>query len=108
MDYADYKDKMRETTATAATSFEQLVNCGDQEYREMFVDRLCSMHRTLQQVMVGEVVIPIIREMANRFTSNRDMDGCNEYACKVCAAMLNGLEAEFPHMANGERHLPLV
>lgn len=98
---------MDEISATACDSVERLVNGGGDEYRKTFVGRLCSMHRTLQQKFIGEVVIPIVRNMANKLVTG-DTDPRNEYACKVCAAMLKGLETEFPDIANGERHLPLI
>lgn len=97
-----------ELVDTAAISTESLLNGYGRKNILRLVDRLCSMHRTLQQKMVGEVVIPIVREMARRYENHTNMDARNEYACKVCAAMHKGLEAEFPYIANGECHLPLI
>ena len=107
MAYEDYRKEMNEITKTACDSVERLTNGGGDEYRKTFVGRLCSMHRTLQQKFIGEVVIPIVRNMANKL-SNGDVDPRNEYACKVCKAMLNGIAKEFPYIANGECNLPLI
>ena len=107
MAYETYKKEMEELTETASDSVERLVNGGGDEYRKTFVGRLCSMHRTLQQRFIGEVVIPIIRNMANKIVTG-DTDPRNEYACKVCKAMLKGLAEEFPYIANGESNLPLI
>lgn len=107
MAYEDYMMEMDEITTTACDSVERLVNGGGDEFRKTFVRRLCSMHRTLQQKFIGAVVIPIVRNMADKL-SNGDVDPRNEYACKVCKAMLKGLAEEFPYIANGECNLPLI
>ena len=103
----DYKKEMEELTYTASDSVERLINAGGDKYRKEFVDRLCSMHRTLQQKFIGEVVIPIVRMMANRVPGH-EYDARNELACKVCAAMVDGLVEKFPYIANGECNLPLI
>lgn len=69
---------------------------------------LGSMHKTLQQKFVGDVVIPLVRLMATRNRENFSKDPRNEFACRCCDAMLKGLEAEFPYIANGECRLPLI
>ena len=35
-------------------------------------------------------------------------DGRNEYACKLCKAMLKGLAEEFPHIADGTQRLAMI
>ena len=107
MAYEDYKKEMDEITKTACDSVERLVNGGGDEYRKMFVIHLGTMHRTLQQKFIGQVVIPLVRDMAAR-VDNGHFDARNEYACKVCKAMMKGLAEEFPYIASGQCSLALI
>jgi hypothetical protein len=98
---------MAELVDTAADSVERLVNGGGDENRKKLVSRLGSMHRTLQQRLIGEIVIPLVRNMAARVEAH-NYDARNEYACKVCKVMLDSLKADYPFIANGECGLPLI
>ena len=105
--YDDYKEEMSKVVDIASSYTERIVNGGGKEFRKELVDRLGSMHRTLQQKFIGEIVIPLVRNMAARLTNN-NYDDRNKLACEVCAAMLNGLAEKFPYIANGECGLPLI
>lgn len=111
MDYnkenEDYRKKMGETVEAAAKSIETLVNGGGEEFRKLLIDRLGYMHRTLQQKLIGDIVIPLVRNMAKR-VEDGNYDARNKYACEACAAMLNGLAEEFPYVADGSSSLPLI
>lgn len=72
-----------------------------------FVTHIAGMHKTLQQKFIGRVVIPLVREFAKR-NANGNFDDRNEWACKTCAAMYNGLETAFPEIASGECVLPVI
>ena len=102
----DWDTQMNQEEAKAAEAVERLVNAGGEKHRTALVIDLCSMHRTLQQRLVGDLVIPIVRKFAER--TENEYDARNEYACRVCKAMMKGLAEEFPYIANGECHLPLV
>lgn len=102
----DWDTQMNQEEAKAAEAVERLVNAGGEKHRTALANDLCSMHRTLQQRLIGDLVIPIVRNMAER--TENEYDARNEYACRVCKAMMKGLEAEFPYVASGECRLPLV
>ena len=102
----DWDMQMNKEETKAAEAVERLVNAGGEKHRTALVIDLCRMHRTLQQRLIGDLVIPIVRSFAGR--NENEYDARNEYACRVCKAMMKGLEAEFPYIANGECHLPLV
>ena len=106
-EYEDYKKEMSKVVDIAASYTERIVNGGGEEARKELVDRLGSMHRTLQQKFIGEIVIPLVRNMASRLAS-KNYDDRNKLACEACAAMLNGLAEKFPYIANGESSLPLI
>ena len=111
MDYnkecEDYKKEMSNVVDIAAGYTERIVNGGGKEFRNELVDRLGSMHRTLQQKFIGEIVIPLVRNMAGRL-KDHNYDDRNKYACEACEAMLNGLAEKFPSIAYGECTLPLI
>ena len=102
----DWDKQMNQEEAKAAEAVERLVNAGGEKHRMDLVVDLCSMHRTLQQRLIGDLVIPIVRVFGER--NENEYDARNEYACRVCKAMMKGLEAEFPSIASGECRLPLV
>jgi hypothetical protein len=106
-EYDDYKKEMYNVVEIAASYTERIVNGGGEEFRNELVDRLGSMHRTLQQKLIGEIVIPLIRNMAGR-VKDHNYDDRNKLACEACAAMLNGLAEKFPYIANGSSSLPLI
>lgn len=106
-EHEDYKEEMSRAVDIAAFNTERLVNGGGEEFRNELVDRLGSMHRTLQQKFIGEIVIPLVRKMANRLPGH-EYDDHNKLACEACAAMLNGLAEKFPYVASGESCLPLI
>lgn len=99
-------NQMAELVENAADAVESVVNGGGAENRRTLVSRLGSMHRTLQQRFIGDIVIPLVRNMAER--TENEYDARNEYACRVCKAMMKGLKAEFPYIANGDCQLPLI
>lgn len=103
----DHDKEYEYLVSAAAGSIERLVNGGGKEYRVELVNKLGSMHRTLQQSVIGDIVIPLVRDMASRL-KNGNFDGRNEYAVKACDAMLEGLAEKFPYVASGECRLPLV
>lgn len=107
MAYEDYQKEMEELRDTAADAVERLVNGGGDTYCKDLVYRLGSMHRTLQQKLVGQIIIPLVRNMAQRL-GTQNYDARNEFACKVCKAMLKGLESAHPYIASGECNLPLI
>ena len=106
-EHEDYKKEMSKVVDIAASYTERIVNGGGEEFRNELVDRLGSMHRTLQQKFIGEIVIPLVRKMANRLPGH-EYDNRNKLACEVCAAMLKGLTEDFPYIANGSSALPLI
>ena len=103
----EIKDAEAELVDTAARSLERLVNGGGEDNRNILINRLCSMHRTLQQKLIGEIVIPIVRTMAGRM-QEQSYDERNRCACEACAAMLDGLAAKFPYIAKGDCNLSLI
>lgn len=102
----DWDMQMKLEEAKAAAAVERLVNAGGEKHRNALVIDLCSMHRTLQQRLIGDLVVPIVRMFAER--NENEYDARNAIACRVCKAMMKGLEAEFPYVASGECRLPLV
>lgn len=106
-EYEDHRQRMSKLVDTAAESLETLVNGGGEEFRNELVDRIGSMHRTLQQKFIGEIVVPIVRKMAERM-KDHNYDARNQYACEVCGAMLAGLAEKFPFIADGSCNLPLI
>lgn len=103
----NYKKAMEELVYMASDSLERLANGGRDEDRKAFLNRICYMHRTLQQRLIGQIIIPLVREMAGRIATN-NYDARNKLACEACAAMINGLAEKFPYIANGESSLPLI
>ena len=106
-EHEDYKKEMSKVVDMTVRYTERIVNGGGEEFRNELVDRLGSMHRTLQQKFIGEIVIPLVRNMAARWTISV-YDARNMLACEACAAMLKGLAEKFPYIANGESSLPLI
>lgn len=106
-EYKAHVKRMGELVTTTVNSIEDIVNCGGEKSRKELVERIGFMHRTLQQRFIGEIVIPLVRNMADRLTTDH-YDDRNKLACEACAAMLNGLAEKFPHIANGECTLPLI
>ena len=80
---------------TAATAVERFINnFGSGEDSELFVDKMCGMHRTLQQKFTSQFIIPFVFEMARRYSDGR-YDLRNEAACRVCSIMYTALKAEY-------------
>lgn len=79
----------------AAEMMESAINVmGNQESTEYFVREMCNMHRTLQQIYTGDIVIPFVRVMAKRYKGGF-YDARNEFACKMCSVMWDALVKEF-------------
>ena len=85
-------EKPEETAATAVERF--INNFGSGEASKAFVGSMLTMHRTLNQKFTGEIILPFIREMAQRYESQR-FDLRNEAACKVCRVMWDAIKAEY-------------
>ena len=99
----------KETVETAATAVERFINnFGSGEDAELFVDKMCGMHRTLQQKFTSEVVMQFIRKMAKRYT-DQWYDARNEAACRMCRLMWDAVKAEYGREGDEDNvSLPLI
>lgn len=87
---------------TAATAVERFINnFGSGEASEEFVNKMCGMHRTLQQKFMSEVVLQFIRKMAMRYTA-QNYDLRNEAACKMCRVMYDAIKAEYGYQSDDD------
>ena len=84
-----------ENAETAATAMERTINCfGSDENTKYIVEHFLTMHRTLNQKFTGEIILPFIRAMAQKYDAHR-FDLRNESACKVCRVMWDAIKAEY-------------
>lgn len=84
-----------ENAEKAAAELERTVNSfGSGESTAYVVDKMLSMHRTLNQKFTGEIILPFVREMAKKYDSMR-YDLRNEAACKLCRVMWNAVKTEY-------------
>lgn len=80
---------------TAAVAVERFINnFGSGEASKAFVESMLTMHRTLNQKFTGEIILPFIRAMAQKYDAQR-FDLRNEAACKVCRLMWDAIKAEY-------------
>ena len=87
---------------TAANAVERFINnFGSGDDAEEFVDKMCCMHRTLQQKFTGEVVLQFIRRMAKMYTDD-SYDARNEAACKMCRVMYDAIKAEYGYQSDDD------
>ena len=88
-------DNISENAKTAATALERTVNSFDcSASAEYIVDKMCHMHRTLNQAFTGVIILPFIRKMAKMYDSG-SFDPRNEAACKMCRVMWDAFKAEY-------------
>ena len=67
------------------------------EAGEEIVRGILNDHRCIQQAIFDAVIIPLVREMGNRFDADRGVDPRNYMAAKWCATVcqeLDRLEAQ--------------
>lgn len=84
-----------ENAETAATAMERTLNSfGSDENTKYIVEKMLTMHRTLNQKFTGEIILPFIRAMAQKYDAHR-FDLRNEAACKVCRVMWDAIKAEY-------------
>ena len=84
-----------ENAETAATAIERTINSfGSDENTKYIVEHLLTMHRTLNQKFTGEIILPFIRAMAQKYDAHR-FDLRNEAACKVCRVMWDAIKAAY-------------
>lgn len=89
------KEKISENAVAAATALERTVNSFDCSVNaEYIVDKMCYMHRTLNQAFTGGIIITFIRKMAKMYESG-SYDPRNESACKACRVMWDAIKAEY-------------
>ena len=96
-DMSDWYEKKNpsENAQTAATALERAINSfGSGEGSAYIVDKMLSMHRTLNQKFTGEIILPFIREMAKKYDAQR-YDLRNEAACKICRVMWDAVKKEY-------------
>jgi len=85
----DMTDKAR----TAVDNLESCVNAmgGREEAANYVVERMLLMHRTLNQALTGNIVIPFVKKMAENYATG-NYDGRNEAAVKACYAMAQAIK----------------
>ena len=84
-----------ENAETAATAMERTINLfGSDENMKYIVEHFLTMHRTLNQKFTGEIIIPFVKAMAQKYDAHR-YDLRNEAACKVCRVMWDAIKAEY-------------
>ena len=86
---------------------EDMINVfGAREACKRFTEHMLCMHRTLNQKFTGDIIIPFIKEMAERYKAE-NYDGRNQDACKCCSIMWDALVKEMPGFKYGGG-LPMV
>ena len=84
-----------ENAETAATAMERTINSfGSDDNSKYIVEKMLTMHRTLNQKFTGEIILPFIQAMAQKYDAHR-FDLRNEAACKVCRVMWDAIKAEY-------------
>ena len=84
-----------ENAQTAATAMVRSLNTfGSDENSKYIVEKMLTMHRTLNQKFTGEIILPFIQAMAQKYDAHR-FDLRNEAACKVCRVMWDAIKAEY-------------
>ena len=58
---------------------------------EEFVGEMLNLHRTLNQVFTGKIVLRFIQRMAENYRKER-YDGRNELSCKICNLLWEALK----------------
>lgn len=62
--------------------------------KKAFAMGLCGMHRTLQQTFFSEVILGVVRRMAQNYTA-QNFDARNESACKMARVMFDAVKKEY-------------
>ncbi len=84
-----------ENAETAATAMERTINSfGSEENTKYIVEHFLTMHRTLNQKFTGEIILPFIQAMAQKYDEHR-FDLRNESACKICRVMFDAVKKEY-------------
>ena len=96
-----------ENAETAAIALERTVNSfGSDENSKYIVEKMLTMHRTLNQKFTGEIILPFIREMAKKYDA-KGYDLRNEAACKICRVMYDAVKKEYG-IEDDDFRLPLI
>jgi len=89
----------KDETVKLADDLENAINYfGSGKEMEFIVDRMANTHRTLNQSFTGNFIIRFVRKMALAYKNGR-YDARNEWACKYCSAMWDGLCTVNPYYA---------
>ena len=96
-------DKMMDN---AARAIEDAINIGGVK-KKPIVDKLLAMHRTLQQTFMSEIVIALVRRMAQNY-DNQIYDARNKEACAVAKDMWEAVKKRYDLKDEDEIHLSCV
>lgn len=92
----------------AAESLSHALNCmGGTANSDHVVSSMLNLHRTLNQCFTGNIVLPFVRKMAERY-ENGEYDPRNESACRVCHVMWEAVKKEYDFPGDRDFRLPLV
>ena len=82
------KDETAKAVRKAANDLFEALNCGwSHDVTPAFIDEFRRLHRTLQQSLFREVLIPLIRDTAER----ESWDLRNEDTVKLCRRIVEAL-----------------
>lgn len=92
----------------AVQAIERSVNCmGDGEDAKIVVNGMANLHRTLNQTLTGNIILPFIRRMATDYEAH-NYDARNEAACKMCKVMWDAVK-EKHNLTDGDNcALPFI
>ena len=92
----------------AVQALERSVNCmGDDADAKTVVNGMANLHRTLNQALTGNIILPFIRRMAADYDAH-NYDARNETACQICKVMWEAVKEKYHMPDNGETRLPLI
>lgn len=92
----------------AVKAIERSVNCtGNGEDATVVVWGMLNMHRTLNQALTGNIILPFIRRMASNY-EKLNYDARNEAACKMCKVMWDAVKEKY-NLTDGDNcALPFI
>ena len=97
-----------EVAAEAARLTEKFINDSSPTAAGVeYVSAMLNMHRTLRQAYVSAVIIPFVREMAERF-ANGNFDGRDRIACEVCSEMWGAVAKKYGLKPTDPFRLPCI